>query len=139
MAPTPKVLLLDEDKSFAQKLKSGSDWTVHWRRSLSELGSIGRLGDYDLLLVEPLLGPVSGLEIAEYAAAFFPGLPVLLVGDREVPLAPSRWPASVAGYLCKDTPVAALAAEINKRLETARPLSFRAPPIAPPSRRVNQS
>lgn len=112
-----KVLLLDEDQKFAKRLSDrlrtqGVD--LHWRRSLFELGSVGRLSAYDMLLVEPLIGPVNGLEIAEYADTFFPGLPVVLIGDGALPVNLKQWPKSVAGSVCKDQDIDDLVAEINR-------------------------
>lgn len=112
-----KILLLDEDQNFARKLNArlhsrGID--LHWRRSLFELGTIGRLGGYDLLLVEPLKGPVNGLEIAQYVDSFFPGLPVVLVRNGDLPVGLRHWPKSVVGAVCKVQGIDDVVAEINR-------------------------
>jgi DNA-binding response OmpR family regulator len=126
-----KILLLDGDKDFARKLRDRlrpRGIELDWRRSLFELGSVGRLGNYDLLLVEPHLGPVSGLEIAEYADAFFPGLPVLLVGDRKAPASWSQWPRSAVGYVPKSAGIEEVVSEIEKHGVLHAPQTrFRAP------------
>ena len=103
-----KILLLDEDQVYAERLRhkaAAAGIEVHWRRSLFELGSVGRLGDYDALIVEPLIGPVNGLEIAQYADTFFPRLPVLLLANQDLPLPLPKWPASVTRAISKDTPL----------------------------------
>lgn len=110
-----EVLLLDEDQSFARRLKDrlrerGID--LHWRNSLFELVSVGKLGDYDLVLVEPFIGPVNGLEIAEYAETLFPGLPVLLVGNRELPVSRWLWPRAVVGFARKEPDLESVVAAI---------------------------
>lgn len=104
-----RILLLDEDPKFAARLKRRLEHhgvELDWRSSLLELGSVGGLGAYDLVLVEPTLGPVTGLEVAEYAETFFPKLPVLFLGRENRPHGIWLWPKPVVGFVSKDADVA---------------------------------
>lgn len=122
-----RVLLLDEDRVFARRLierLADEGIEVHWRRSLFELGSVGRLGDYDLIVVEPLIGPVNGLEIAEYAETFFPGLPVLFVGRDDRPSGLWIWPRSVVEMVGKQSDIDVVVRAVKRHgggLAVARP------------------
>ena len=103
-----KVLLLDDDHAFAGKLETAlvsAGIELIWRKSLFELGSVGRLGNFDALIVDPQIGPVNGLEVAQYADTFFPGLPVLLAANGATAVTMENWPGSVVGLLLKDLPV----------------------------------
>jgi DNA-binding NtrC family response regulator len=115
----PKVLLLDEDQRFATALRRAAmthGLDLHWYRSLFELGPIGKLGNFDALVAELLIGPVNGLEIAKYAKAFFPGMPVLLVGDQKLQLSPSSWPQSIIGFAPKSRPADEIVALLRTHL-----------------------
>ena len=99
-----RVLLLDGDEKFGERLAARlpkHHFDFHQCESLFALGSVGRLGDYDLILADPATGPVNGLEIAEYAETLFPGLPVLLVGCKDLSTKIWMWPTSVVGFVRK--------------------------------------
>jgi len=111
-----KVLLLDEDYRFAKSLNGRlqiQGINLHWHKSLFELGSVGKLGNYDLIIVDPLIEPVNGLEVAEYVDTFFPGLPVILIGRQDHRFELSHWPKSVVGCSYK-TELDKMVTEIKK-------------------------
>lgn len=104
----PRILLLDEDELFARRLIRSAEtqgFELHWRTSLSELGTIGRLGSYDAVLVDSSIRPVSATEIAQYIETFFPDLPVFLAAKGEASSLRTDAPASVVGFVGKhDSP-----------------------------------
>jgi len=59
---------------------------------------------------------VNGLEIAEYADTFVPGLPVLLVSNEEMPFSLVRWPRSIVGLVPKEAPADEILAELRTHL-----------------------
>lgn len=80
----PKILVIDDDSQFAKQLlkegeRIGAD--IDWYNSFSELGRVGRLGEYDCVVADLSSDPVTGIEIAQYVTAFFSDLPVILVSD----------------------------------------------------------
>jgi len=103
-----KVLLVSEDNEYSHCLTefaAAAGIDVITMQTLSELGSIGYLGQCDVLLVDSQLGPLQGRDVAEYAAAFFPGLPVLIAakGPEATGLAA---PQVAGGFFCKNSPLA---------------------------------
>jgi len=78
-----RLLVLSRDPSLAERLRSHDPkLRVQWTASLLEFGTIGQLGSYDGIIADLELEPVNGLEIAEYASHFFPGLPVVLLAQE---------------------------------------------------------
>ena len=80
----PKILLIDDDMVFAKRLakeakRQGAE--VDWYPSFAQVGRVGRLSDYDCVVSDLSSDPVTGIEIARYATAFFSDLPVLLISD----------------------------------------------------------
>jgi hypothetical protein len=83
---TVRILLIDDDERFARRLESEAPRhgaTIDWYRSFAELGPVGSLGIYDCVIADLTADPVTGVEIAQYATAFFSDLPVLLIGDDD--------------------------------------------------------
>jgi hypothetical protein len=104
----PKVLLIDSDAKFAHRLlkeaeRQGAE--VDWYRAFAELGRVGRLGDYDCVIAGLTSDPVTGIEIAQYATAFFSDLPVVLVNEDNSPgdmTSLRRLPAAVQARIPKE-------------------------------------
>jgi CheY-like chemotaxis protein len=109
-----KILVIDEDRKFARQLvregrRQGAE--VDWFPSFADVGRIGRLGDYDCVIADLSSGPVTGIEIAQYATAFFSDLPVLLVGDepsRDLSWTAWRFPPAVQARIPRDAGAAAV-------------------------------
>jgi hypothetical protein len=109
-----KILVIDEDRKFARQLvregqRQGAE--VDWFPSFADVGRIGRLGDYDGVIADLSSDPVTGIEIAQYATAFFSDLPVLLVGDepsRDVAWTSWRFPPAVQARISRDAGAAAV-------------------------------
>jgi CheY-like chemotaxis protein len=103
----PKILLIDDDRVVSEDLQreaAAMGAQVTWCRSLADLGSIGRIGDFDAVIADLSADPVNGLEIADYVGAFVPELPVLLLSDdgpagAVMPIL--RWPPSVHAHVPK--------------------------------------
>jgi len=116
MRPRIKVLFMSEDLDFSRAfttLAAASGIEVITKRTLADLGSIGYLGDCDVLLADTLIGPLQGREIAEYARAFFPGLPVLLAADETTNAQGVGLPKAAVDVFCKSSPLTNLVSRVN--------------------------
>ena len=116
-----RVLVLDDDAAFLARLQAAGTRAgvqVYAAPSLPEFGSVGALGAFDVLVVALGLHPVSGLEIADYAATFFPGLPVLILSQQSLPLSGTRWAASVAGVVSRTAPTQEVLSRITSAFES---------------------
>jgi CheY-like chemotaxis protein len=108
----PRILLVDDDMVFAKHLareakRQGAE--VDWYPSFAQLGRVGRLGDYDCVVADLSSDPVTGIEIAQYATAFFSDLPVLLVSDDAPAGSPSgRLPSEIHAQIPKTAGAAAV-------------------------------
>lgn len=111
-----RVLFLHEDEFLFERLRdfcAQSGVELCGTSSLLELGSVGKLGEFDLIVAESYVGSVYGLEIAEYADAFFPGLAVVIVGSETGPEKDSRWPKSVVAHLKRSDDLKRMSLEIS--------------------------
>jgi len=80
-----KLLLIDDDESFGHLMEvvaAQRGISLEYYPSLVELGRIGRLGDFDVAILDYYLDGMNGIEIAEYLERFFTGKPVVLVSGR---------------------------------------------------------
>ena len=126
-----KALLLSEDQEYSRNLSeisatAGID--VLTMPTLSELGSIGYLGQCDVLLVDSQLGPLQGRDVVEYAEAFFPGLPVLVAATSPGE-ADFAAPQAAGGFFCKSGPLAdvvRLVKSLGQMALTTRPKAMAA-------------
>ena len=126
-----RVLLLSEDHEYSRNLSEFSATAgidVLTMPTLSELGSIGYLGQCDVLLVDSQLGPLQGRDVVEYAEAFFPGLPVLVAatspGEADFAV-----PQAIGGFFCKSGPLAdvvSLVKSLRKMALATRPMAMAA-------------
>lgn len=100
-----KLVLIDDDPLFGNIMvrcarAHGAD--IDYFSSLMEMGSIGRLSEYDAAIVDYDLGNMTGIEIAEYMQVFFGDTPMVLVSSldrrRDVPV---TWPRNVRKFLLK--------------------------------------
>lgn len=109
-----KILVIDEDRKFVRQLlregrRQGAQ--VEWYPSFADVGRIGRLGEYDCVIADLSSDPVTGIEIAQYATAFFSDLPVLLVSDeptRDEVWTSRRFPPAVQARIPREAGAAAV-------------------------------
>ena len=98
-------VLIDDDPlycSIMSHVASTLGITLDYYTSLLEMGSIGRLASYQLAIVDYDLGPINGVEVAEYLPALLGSMPLVLISakDRSAPEG-TRWPDSVARFVNK--------------------------------------
>ncbi len=107
IAAVPKnriVLIVDDPvyNSVLVKYAALAGIEIDVYESLAEMGSIGRLGNYDAAIVDYDLGGLTGVEIGEYLSAFFGHIPMVLVSasEREAK-SNSPWPESIMTFCIK--------------------------------------
>src|SRR5690606_21313433 len=67
--PTRKMDLIDDDDAFCSimaSFASSRGLRLDYYTSLQDMGSVGRLSEYALAIVDFDLGSINGVEIAEY-------------------------------------------------------------------------
>lgn len=100
-----RLVLIDDDRVYnAVMLRAavlaGVELDVF--TSLSDLGSIGLLGDYDAAIVDYQLEQMTGIEVAEYLSTFFKDVPMVLVSQSDhIPGDARKWPKSIAKFVPK--------------------------------------
>ena len=101
-----RVVLIDDDRAFCKIMEAfalSRGVSLDCFTSLLEMGSVGRLSDYSVAVIDYDLGPINGIEIAEYLPIFFSGMPMVLISGRhreqskDVP-----WPSSIRRFVHKD-------------------------------------
>jgi CheY-like chemotaxis protein len=92
------VLLGGDGKTAADYMSAATlvGHRLDYFSSVSEIGYLGRLREYDAAIVHGDMHPLSGLELAEYLEKLFQSLPmILLTADDEHELDGSLIPTSV--------------------------------------------
>jgi CheY-like chemotaxis protein len=89
------IALIDDDKDFGRlmcHIAQSSNLPIDFYESLDQLGSVGLLGQYDVIILDYYLEKMNGIEIAQYIDTFFPGVPAILTSaeafipmDKDVP------------------------------------------------------
>lgn len=101
-----RLVLIDDDPTFCslmQHFAVSRGLGLDTFTSLQDMGSIGRLKDYSVAIVDFDLGCMNGIEIAEYLPVFFGKMPMLLVSGMTRRERPGRdWPASIKMFMHKD-------------------------------------
>lgn len=101
-----KIVLIDDDPSFCNIMQSFAlmrELDLDSFESLEDMGSIGRLSQYDLAIVDYDLGVMNGVEIAEYLPVFFDKMPMILVSGKTRENEPiSLWPDCIKRFVHKD-------------------------------------
>ncbi|MBC7661033.1 MAG: response regulator [Chitinophagaceae bacterium] len=117
MNKKPKMVLIDDDPSYTSILArcaamEGIDLDTF--NSLSELGFVSLLRNYDVAIIDYDLGSLNGVEIAEYMSTLLNDMPMVLISasDRSEEMA-AHCPHSVRAFLNKS-------AGFSKILDTAR-------------------
>ncbi len=112
----PRMVLIDDDPSYTSILArcaaiEGIELDTF--NSLSELGFVSLLRNYDVAIIDYDLGSLNGVEIAEYMSSLLNNMPMVLISasDRSAEIA--HCPCSVRAFLNKS-------AGFSKILDTAR-------------------
>ena len=71
-----------EQAAAFQDAALGRGYELHHYDTLSELGYLGRLREFDAAIVHEDIEPLSGIELAEYLEKLFQSLPVLLLSEK---------------------------------------------------------
>ena len=112
-----RLLFISNDMRLARRLKiaaAKSNVALCHREALSDLLSVGKLAEFDGVIADSSSYPVSGIEIAEYAAALFPDLAVVLVGNMVEEFGKQRLPPSIKAYhTYSDSPQAMIESAVS--------------------------
>lgn len=100
-----RMVLIDDDPAFCQIVASfaasrGLD--LDYYSTLHEMGSLGKLSDYAIAIVDFDLGSMNGLEIAEYLPIFFGDMPMVLISGKHRQAEATPWPKSIRTFIHKD-------------------------------------
>ena len=101
----PKMVLIDDDPVFCKVMSSYAilrGIQLDCFKTLGEMGSLGRFSDYEAAIVDYDLGPMNGLEVAEYLPIFFRKMPMILISGKEI-FQETYWPSSVKDFVHKET------------------------------------
>jgi DNA-binding NtrC family response regulator len=136
-----RILIIDDDESYCLLLKnallrSAQNVRVDFVPSLEELGSVGHIRAYDLIILDYALEKMNGLEIAEYIDAFFPDKPAIIVSGVQYFEPESRGlPAAIKAFVPKSSGITAITNCVNHHLADRPPMLRPAHPmttITPP-------
>lgn len=101
-----KLVLIDDDPLFGNimaRYAKSRGVEIDYFSSLLEMGSVGRLGEYDGAIVDYDLGDLTGIDIAEYLSVFFGDIPMVLVSSQQRDQSvPKTWPDSVRKFVHKN-------------------------------------
>ncbi|RYZ55942.1 MAG: response regulator [Proteobacteria bacterium] len=113
---SPKMVLIDDDPSYTAIIarcaeREGIELDTF--NSLSELGFVSLLRNYDVAIIDYDLGTLNGVEIAEYMSSLLDDMPMVLISASDRSDEISEAPCCVRAFINKS-------AGFNKILETAR-------------------
>lgn len=101
-----KMVLIDDDVQFCTIMAhyaTSRGLTLDYYSDLQEMGSLGKLSEYDVAIVDYDLGSINGVEIAEYLPIFFGDMPMILVSGRtRNESGDKKWPRSIKRFVHKD-------------------------------------
>ena len=102
-----KILLIEDNHDLGalfQAKARARGLALEVFESLGDLGSVGRLGSFDVAVLDFCLGSVNGIEISEYVTRFFKDVPVILISAHHIDELPQqhKWPASIRRFVSKD-------------------------------------
>lgn len=133
-------VLIDDDEIFCDIMANYAklrDISLDYFLSLGEMGSIGRLSNYQVAIVDFDLGQMNGVEIAEYLPAFFGNKPLILVSaTEEERLNITSWPGSIKAFVHKGKGPAVI---LDTALEIARKHQEENPPSRPPTNELTKT
>lgn len=105
MATSGKILLIDDDAIFCkilQKIAAKDGIELDCYESLSDMGNIGLVTNYDAAILDVNLGCVNGDEIAKYLNSFFSSMPVYLVSSTHYDDEQEQWTPNVIKFIDKE-------------------------------------
>lgn len=101
-----RIVLIDDDPSYGNIMStfaSARGLSMDHFTDLGQMGSLGRLSDYSVAIVDFDLGSMNGIEIAEYLPVFFNGMPMILISGKDrVSNVMSPWPSCIKEFVHKD-------------------------------------
>ena len=113
-----KLILFDDDRAFSLIIKAfakSMGVKVDCYESLADLGSVGRLANYDGAIIDHDLGIFDGVELAQYFESFCKGkIPVLLISGKGKSAPNTSWPDVIKGFLHKDSGPGTILTKISK-------------------------
>ena len=121
-------VLIEPDEAFAAELATqiqALGYELDHYRSVRELGYIGRLKDFDLLLTNLRIDDMSGLELVDYSRKLLSGMPVIILADDARELTDLRCEVPLIAGLSKQIGAHALALKIlEKRLSLSESIDL---------------
>jgi len=82
-----KIILIDDDPLFGrlmQRAAQNLELNLDFYESLSSLGFIGSLAQYDIIIVDNQMDNVSGIEVASYIPSFFTDKTIVLISSTDL-------------------------------------------------------
>ena len=100
------VVLIDDDLTFCKLIEAFANSrgiSIDCYESLQAMGSVGKLSNYAVAIVDYDLGSMNGIEIAEYLPVFFDDMPMVLISSQKRQSdVHTPWPSSVKRFVHKD-------------------------------------
>lgn len=100
-----KMILVDDDPLFGAvmvKQAESMGISLDFYDSLSSLGFISKLAEYDVIIVDYQMDHINGIEIAAYMPSFFDDKTVILVSSTEVREQLKEIPSYITDFIHKD-------------------------------------
>ncbi len=100
----PRMVLIDDDPSYTTILKRKAEVdgiqldTFH---SLSDLGFVALLRNYDVAIIDYELEEMNGVEIAEYMSTLLDNMPMVLISASDRTKEMAHCPGSVRVFVNK--------------------------------------
>jgi CheY-like chemotaxis protein len=116
-AKPARILLIDDDPVFCRRVESlarKAGFPVEVTDSVENLGSVSRLSEFDVAVLDYFLEGTTGLELAEYMETFFEsGVEVILISSRSAAevkedAQKAQWPSSIRTFISKEQGVDAI-------------------------------
>lgn len=101
----PKLILVDDDPLFgAVMIKQAENMKVplDFYDSLSSLGFISKLSEYDVIIVDYQMDHINGIEIAAYMPSFFDDKTVILISSTHIEEQIKVIPDYITQFIHKD-------------------------------------
>ncbi|SMF36228.1 response regulator [Pseudobacteriovorax antillogorgiicola] len=102
---SPKIILVDDDPMFGAMMLKQAEKTgisLDYYDSLSSLGFISQLAEYDIIMVDYQMDHINGIEIAAYMPSFFDDKTVILVSATAIEEQLEALPEYITAFIHKD-------------------------------------